>query len=104
MTAAYHMAFLGLQVIAYYDFLEEFKVSAPEEEVAAARCMNVAYTALKEETMVAEGAKDRQSQVGTFRTWTICQCSHAFQAAALAEYGVLNKGLASTQLQQLMAA
>ncbi|WIA37814.1 hypothetical protein OEZ86_014676 [Tetradesmus obliquus] len=50
------------KVSAHYDLLEEFGVPAPEEEVAAARCMDVDYGALRDAAWAAEAAKDRQAQ------------------------------------------
>jgi hypothetical protein len=52
-----------LQVAAHYDLLEEFGIAAPEEEVAAARCMDGDYSALSDAAWAAEAAKDRQAQV-----------------------------------------
>jgi hypothetical protein len=50
-------------VAAHYDLLEEFGIAAPEEDVAAARCMDVDYGALRDAAWAAEAAKDRQAQV-----------------------------------------
>lgn len=56
---------LLIQVTAFYDLLDDFGVSAPEEEVTAAHCMDVEYGALRDAAWAAESAKDRQAQVGS---------------------------------------
>eukprot|EP00879_Flechtneria_rotunda_P011718 GHRR01012239.1.p1 GENE.GHRR01012239.1~~GHRR01012239.1.p1 ORF type:complete len:1535 (+),score=570.67 GHRR01012239.1:286-4605(+) len=50
-------------VSSYYSLLEEFGVATPPEEVAAARCMDDEYAALRDMTWAAETAKTSHAQV-----------------------------------------
>ncbi|KAF8058456.1 DNAH6 [Scenedesmus sp. PABB004] len=48
-------------VSAHYDLLAEFGVPAPEEEVAAARCVELDYAALRDAAWAADAARDRHA-------------------------------------------